>query len=213
MNFQCTTDKYAKLYARWLEKPGGLLDLAKYEPGHQLLDLCGGTGAVSLEALRRGADPSTILLMDLNPRCPDRRIEQIPGDVGAMGPAMRRQRHHRFDLIVIRQAAAYLTWDWELVLWLQTLLKPGGKLVFNTFMQPKWGLRTYKYGARRYLEASCYFGKTVWHLQASPLIGWDISKFRFHSGTELRQTLSLAFTVTTKQQGRSVYWVCTARGA
>ncbi len=68
-DFRCTTDHYATLYARWLARPGTLLDLAGYEPGQRVLDLCGGTGAVSQECLRRGANPSTIMLVDLNPRC------------------------------------------------------------------------------------------------------------------------------------------------
>ena len=75
MALNCTTDKYGALYAKWLKNPGTLLDLAGYEPGMRVLDLCGGTGAVSEECLRRGGSPSDLVLMDLNPRCPGFNIE------------------------------------------------------------------------------------------------------------------------------------------
>ena len=215
MSLLCTTDQYAQLYARWLENPGGLLDLAGYKPGDRLLDLCGGTGAVSLEALRRGADPSTILLVDLNPRCPDTRIEQVAGDANNIGPSVFGARQpgclHSFDVIVIRQAAAYLAWNFTLILWLAALLKPDGKLVFNTFVQPKWALKTYKHSGTRYFEASGYLGKTVWHLQAAPSIGWDVSKFQHHSEEEVRSALAYIFTVQTIQTGKSIHWICTPK--
>ena len=68
--FDCSTDKYDVLYAPWLRDPGRLLDLAEYRPGEKLLDLCGGTGAVSKVALQRcGGEKSDITLLDINPRC------------------------------------------------------------------------------------------------------------------------------------------------
>lgn len=215
MSLRCTTDKYARLYARWLDKPGGLLDLADYKPGERLLDLCGGTGAVSLEALRRGADPSTIMLVDLNPRCPDHRIEQVAGDADAIGPTVFGARQpgclHSFDIIVIRQAAAYLAWNTPMVLWLAALLKPGGKLVFNTFARPKWAFKTYKYNGTRYFEASGYLGKTVWHLQAAPRIGWDVSKFQFLSKEGVQYALATVFETTSFAEGKSLRWLCTPK--
>ena len=207
--FRCTTNRYDALYARWLENPGSLLDLAGYIPGEMLLDLCGGTGAVSREALRWGADPSTITLMDLNPRCPDPRVPTIRLDVqeyaALMGPA---PVDPLFDLIVIRQSAAYLQYQDSLVRWLASVLKPGGRLVFNTFRKPKWSFRTYTYHGKRFFELSWYFGKTVWHLQASPTIGLDITKFHWHSESSLRKHLGSRFHLVVHNQGRSQRWFC-----
>lgn len=213
MSRNCTTDKYDRLYARWLEKPGSLLDVAGYQPGERLLDLCGGSGAVSLEAIRRGADPSTVMLVDLNPRCPDTRIEQVTGNADNIGPDVFGGRqpecHHSFDLIVIRQAAAYLHWHTYMILWLVCLLKRKGRLVFNTFIKPKWSLKTYKYNGRRYFEASGYIGRTVWHIQASPGIGFDITRFKWWDEQELRRRLETVFNVVVLQEGKSLRWICT----
>jgi len=215
MKLNCTTDKYASLYARWLTNPGKLLDLVGYEPGQRLIDLCGGTGAVALEALRRGADPSTVMLIDLNPRCPDDRIEQVAADANQIGPQVFGDRqpecHHSFDLIVVRQAAAYLGWNSFMVLWLAALLKPNGWLVFNTFTKPKWSLQTYKFEGRRYFEASGYFGKTVWHVQAAPSIGWDLTRFQWIPEEVLRKRLAIRFNVSVFSDGKSQRWVCTPR--
>jgi|APSaa5957512576_1039674.scaffolds.fasta_scaffold64054_2 16S rRNA G966 N2-methylase RsmD len=93
----CTTDKYDALYARWLEKPGTLLDLAGYEPGQTVLDLCGGTGAVSLECLDRGAGPAEVTLLDLNPRCSSDRILSIKGDANHLGRAVARHAEGKQD--------------------------------------------------------------------------------------------------------------------
>jgi SAM-dependent methyltransferase len=65
VNLDCTTDAYAELYERWLEAPGRLLDLAGLQPGERVIDLCGGTGIVAKEALRRGA--RSAFVVDLNP--------------------------------------------------------------------------------------------------------------------------------------------------
>lgn len=162
--FRCTTDRYDELYARWLGKPGLLLDLAEYEPHYHLLDLCGGSGAVSREALRRGGQPHRIVLYDLNPRCPDPRIPCIQENVDdhARDKTVRGMYGVPFDVVVLRQAANYLRWDSDLVSWLRYLLVPGGKFVFNTFTHPMEGgvkpysYKSYRFGGHRFFEAHLY---------------------------------------------------------
>ena len=132
MSHRCTTDAYDALYARWLKNPGTLLDVVGYEPGQRVLDLCGGTGAISLECLRRGADPSTLLLADLKPRCPDARVPSRQGDFqyptllfeGRQGIKDPLTPTDQFDIIVIRQAAAYLWWFKHQIDWLYILFGP-----------------------------------------------------------------------------------------
>lgn len=214
-HFRCTTPDYDRLYARWLDRPGNLLDIAGYEPGQRLLDLCGGTGAVSLEALRRGADPSTITLVDLNPRCPDTRIEQVTGDADRLGQTVFGHRQpqclHRYDLIVIRQAAAYLEWNIYMLQWLVALLRPTGKLVFNTFAKPRWSLKTYLFKGVRYYEGSAYCGGTVWHVQAAPSIGVDVSRFQYIPKESMLPKLERVFNVTVIEDGKSLRWICTPK--
>jgi len=192
MDLSCTTDQYDALYARWLTQPGVLLDHAGYMPGQMVLDLAGGTGAVSLECLRRGADPSTIHLLDLNPRCPDDRITQFKGDATQLGEVFKGDQpgcHGRYDLIVCRQAAAYLDWHVFMLGWLRAILKPGGKLVFNTFVRPRWSLKTYKHEGRRFIEASAHFRRRVVHIQAADGLGYDVTKFRWHDAAALEEDL------------------------
>lgn len=188
----CTTDRYDILYARWLENPGALLDWGSFDPGkHRLLDLCGGTGAVSLEALRRGA--KTVWLYDLNPRAPkDQRIISVRG-----------QAEHldwnsltigcSWDFVVCRQAIGYLDLD-ATSRALGASVERGGVFVCNAFVRPKWAVRRYEFGGRRYLEASGFFGRRVFHLQAMRT-GFDITAFRWYSGGEIVDAFSPWFSV------------------
>jgi len=183
-NWSCTTDNYDSLYARWLEKPGALLDWGKYEPAkHNLLDLCGGTGAVSLVALARGGKAT---LLDLNPRCPDVDVIPIRGraeDLNLLSSG------RTWDFVVCRQALGYL----DLPRVAQTLYDattPGALFVCNAFMKPKWSFRPYKYQGKWYLEASGHFGKQVFHLQAMDG-DFDITSFRWHTVEEIEKAFSM----------------------
>jgi SAM-dependent methyltransferase len=211
VDLRCTTDDYDRLYARWLTKPGALLDAADYRPGQVVLDLCGGTGAVSLECLRRGADPKSITLLDLNPRCPDDRITQLKGDATSLGDVFGDDQpdcHGRYDLIICRQAAAYLSWHLFMLNWLYGLMPIGGKLVFNTFVRPRWSLKTYRHEGRRFIEASAHFRRRVFHLQAADGLGYDVTKFRWHDAKVLEVDLQRWFKVSIETRGRSQTWTC-----
>ena len=194
MSFNCTTPTYESLYARWLVKPGNLLDTAKYDPKQhkRLLDLCGGSGAVALEALKRGAEK--VWLLDLYPRVSDPRIVRLVGraeelhlmqddalDEAPQGAAW--WHGPRFDFVVCRQALAYLDLA-KTAAALFYAMEKDAPFVCNTFVKPKWSLKTYLFNERRFLEASGFFGRTVFHLQATPG-DWDVTRFRWHSTDDI----------------------------
>lgn len=217
MNFSCTTDKYDALYARWLVNPGRLLDQAGYQSSMRLLDLCGGTGAVTKEALKRGSHPENICLFDLNPRF--HGVPTIQGDVNDLrwGRGLSLERfNQKFDLIVCRQAIAYFDlWDCGPLLSvpgsLELLLAPGGKFVFNVFVKPKWSMKTYKFNGRRFFEASWVSGRQVYHIQASPGLGLDASRFFWYKEEELKRVFGLYFDIDIHRDGPSQRWVCTRK--
>jgi len=184
MSFDCTTDKYEVLYARWLKKPGELLEFAQFCYADSVLDLCGGTGAVAQEAIRQGAGTGCVVLFDLNPRAKDYRIQSITGDVNSGGLS---RINRKFDLIVCRQALGYLDLN-RLAEDIPALLRQGGRFTFNNFVKPKWGIQTYRYDGRRYLEASAHLGSHVFHLQAGP--GVDFTAFRWYSSEEIESVFS-----------------------
>jgi len=214
--FDCTTDRYAALYSRWLGGAGHLLDLAKWEPGMKLLDLCGGTGAVTREAIRRGGRPEDMTILDLNPRWQ-----------GAGGVTLVRGRaehvgflipgHRVFDVIVCRQAIAYLPTTGirghMLLGGVALLIKHGGRFVFNTFAEPRWSHKDYEHLGRRFTELSGYLGRRVFHVQwaRGPGGGIDFTTFRWHDEDALMRKLDPKFQVKMLRTERSRRWVCTRR--
>lgn len=199
--FDCQTPIYNGLYARWLTNPGMLLDYAGFHPKDELLDLCGGTGAISLEAIRRGG--RNITLLDLNPRCHVHPIKQIRG----YAENIHNLTSDLYDIVVCRQAIGYLDIE-NAFLAVAQILKPGGRFVFNTFVRPRWTAKFYAFGGHSYLEASAFLFNKVIHFTASPSFGFDMTLFRWHKNKELHRALHLWFNVTTHCNAKSSYWLC-----
>lgn len=198
----CTTEAYDVLYARWLAKPGDLLDFAGFEVGGDLLDLCGGSGAVALEALRRGQ--KGVWLLDLKPRCSDPRVVSVEGAVEHASAALAGQS---FDFIVCRQALGYLRLE-PTFREVSALLKPGGCFAFNAFARPRWRIKPYQYQGRQYVEAAAYLGRQVFHLQAMS-DGFDVTWFRWHTEGEIRRagerSLKLVEAVSNERSMRFLF--------
>jgi len=204
MKLNCTTEKYGELYARWLDKPGALLDYARATRKDIVLDLCGGTGAVALAAQARGC---TTALLDLNPRC---KAPYLVTHRGAAEDAAEVFSEGTFTLVVCRQAINYcnllLT---AAAVW--KILDEDGRFVFNTFRQPRWALKVYRHSGRSFLEASGYLGRTVLHLQASPLLGLDVSKFAWYPHETIMRVLKLWFDIEYQFNGSSARYFCRRR--
>lgn len=191
--FDCTTNKYAFLYRRWLDRKDGLLEFAALEPGESVLDLCGGTGVLSHQALEMGA--GRVLLWDLNPRC----LISSPRFETFQAPAEDLKGNSQFDVVACRQSLGYLNLK-EVFPRIAQILRPGGRFVFNTFDHPKWGWHHYSYQDRKYLEASGFFGRRVFHMQWCTGIGADFTMFRWYPIPEILHELARYFPQTTAVQ-------------
>lgn len=220
--FVCTTPRYDEIYAPWLKNAGNLLELGGYKPGDKLIDLCGGTGAVTKAALwrphvhARNDEPrSDITLVDLNPRfdqsLTSTYVRQVKGKAEKLDLLLGPQAKAAYDLVVCRQALAYLN-PRELSFAVAYVLKPGGRFVFSHFMEPRRAsLKGYFHEDVPFVESHLYLFGRVIHLQArlTKHPGVDVSLFRYHSGEELRAAFSPHFDFDVKCFGRAYRWVCT----
>ena len=228
MDMRCMTPDYERIYAPWLTNPGKLLDLAEYEHGQILLDLAGGPGTVSKEALLRGASASaanpTLYLLDPNP------------NRGFMTPVVRRKTGYAenvedhypkdmFDIVICRQAVGYINMVYAIP-GIHQILKMGGKFVFNSFTDPNgFGARTssseidlgslnakiHLKDEVRFFEAHIRWFDYIFHMQLRLNHGWgvDFSCFRYWDPKTLHELLTPWFKVDIQQKGKSVHWICT----
>lgn len=212
--FACTTENYNNLYARYLKNPGKLLEMANFDTSHKLLDLCGGTGAVTNEALKLGTDPQNITLVDLSPRCQNQNIRQLRG----RAPDMLRQlaaEGHKFDTVVCRQAIAYLDIEGksgiELAQLLAILMPEGSHFIFNSFIRPRFRAKTYRYQGQRFIELAGHLRRCLFRLQVNLGVGYDLTISKWHREERIFEIFNPWFRVKTRWNGNAVYWLCTRR--
>ena len=222
---KCTTGRYDELYAIWLKDPLAVLYPAKWQRDEPLLDLCGGTGVISKALLCPqpfGSSPTPkVTLFDLNPR-PGKwaglqeklhRFYQVWGDANLVDTYFKPES---FGVVVCRQAMGYLD-PAKAIPAVATILKPGGRFVFNTFIDPKLGralpysYKWYKFEFNQFFEARVVAFNRVLHVQAklSGIPGVDVTLFKYHPEQELRALLSPWFSVEVTQVGRGLHWLCT----
>ena len=230
--FDCTTNRYAELYSRWLDKPDTLLRLASFSPDESLLDLCGGSGIVSeaaLEELHKWAEPlgerfhykGDVTLYDLNPRVNSIRLnyDRMKGIFKVVrGKAEKvdlQFPNRTFDVVVIRQAIGYIDVRGTFEA-LSKIMEPGGRLVFNSFVDPlaggvkRYSTKQYKHEGERFFEAHLALFNRVFHIQAklSGKPGVDVTAFKYHDETTIMAALLPYFTWEQSTSGRSVRWRC-----
>lgn len=214
--YLCTSENYNHLYTRYLKNKDKLLNLAAFEKTHKLLDLCGGTGAVTREAVSKGALATQITLVDLNPRCDVAGVRLLKGqaidvlrDIAAHGEV--------FDSIVCRQAFAYLEVEGEngdaLVRHLATIIRPGGKFVFNLFIRPRFLFKTYRCEGSRYVELAAHLGRRVVHVQMNLMQGYDVTISKWHREERMYELFNQYFDVRIEWSNKAAYWVCTRRAS
>lgn len=207
---------YKKYFAR---SPLELCKLAKVKSGMKVLDLCGGTGRLTLELLGLGClvtyvDSSTRMLL------PD-VWNSVPGNISIITLRVEDYLPHppneTFDAIFCQQAVNYWFLSSEDIPgYLNRIMKKGGKLVFNTFasrpnMAPT--VREYKIGARNYVEVAYARGDMVYHVQCCEGHPPHVTEFKYIPHGIFHHALSEAgFKVKMKEPNKTTrIWVCTKK--
>jgi len=203
----CSTNRYAELYAPWLS---GSADFAWrfIKPSDRVLDLCGGTGLVAQAALDMGCPEVTLL--DVNPRVVPAipRLGVLTGDANHLCNELSES--NCLDVVVCRQAIAYL--DLRKVSWSAAqALSRGGRFCFNNFKEPRWFSKRYRFAGDRYREVGWYVGRQVFHIQQKIGVGWDLSRFHWHTHDEVMKAMSRHFNVSVQRSRRAYHYTCTVK--
>jgi len=214
MNFP-DHETYRKLYARYYNGRDSeeLLRLLKPIKGTNLLDLCGGDGRLTLNALKKGA--SRVVLVDAEyemvpaPLHKNRKILVLIGTV--MSALLNLHWGLRlFDRAVCRQGVNYWL-NADTLRMLASVLKPQAVFVFNTFNQkpPKEPrVLEYKMGGHSFAEVSWLIGDKVHHLQVRDGLKHHHTEFKWLSPEEIRKLLERYFEVEEIQDGKTSLYRC-----
>lgn len=202
--FDCTTENYDEIYAPWLDRGTDLLKWSGWDPNNldqRLLDVCGGTGAISHAAADLNPR-KVIVLFDLNPRCMDPRVEQVRGDANHVDQYVD---NGMFDIVICRQGIAYLKPELFFAN-VAKVMKPCGVLVFNTFCDPAtMGWKSTDFKGKTYKEAHLSLFGHIIHAQM--VAEWppkmDIAVFKNHEFTHLWAHMSHYFDATVEFHGHS----------
>ena len=225
----CTTKDYDKIYQPWLRNATSLLDLASYNHvEHSLLDLCGGTGAVSVTALRRrkrsqgSYEGKPVVLMDLVPR-QDTHVKEkayidgVAQDLNEYPWPVLSQAP--FDVVVCRQALGYIRSLPDFFAEVAKQTARGSLFAFNTFTKPPFiRTKSTRMDGGRYWEIGVSFFGRVLHLQKAvpsayiPKTFWDVSCFRYHSEKKIRKALQKHWCFNVQREGSSLRFLCTPKG-
>ena len=205
---KCTTKNYDLLYKRYLKDPGYLLTLGNYNPQEdRLLDLAGGTGAVSNNALLRGG--REIDLVDIAPRIKNSllTVHRQSSEEFLLGS------NRGYSLIACRQAINYMDVK-KVFIGAWKSLFVNGRLVFNTFLKPKrMKFMSYDIANNKYHELSVFvFGKIFhWQVLRKPKFLIDFTIFNYYSIDYLEKELSRAkFSKIEKiKKNKSMYVIAT----
>ena len=209
---------YTKLYGRYLKKSVDLFFENSDPKDKVVLDLCAGGGQLSKYALEHGA--ARVIMVDTAPQMlnpdfkKDDRVYQVRQDVSDYIRNFRRgpyKEDPQFDIVVCRQAVNY---------WFKNIkgediariIKPGGRLVFNTFGKKPSDtptVREYYHEGRAYKEISYLVGDMVHHVQTATGMTPHMTAFHWIPSDDYMHTLSPYFRLVEHMDGPSSMWYCT----
>jgi len=214
---------YDWLYANYLDENHGLLGEAVRAVGEEIdaevaIDLCAGTGVMTfqlvdlqiprvfavdssrtlLSALRRKIKPLGLLYSNVTTVSMDLNHDEALSFLKNALPS-----GHRADLITCRQAVGYLSQ--RTLSLVPELLAPGGRFLFNTFIEPPKGQVWFHRRSGGIAEAGFYAFGRVFHLQARwPRV--DATVFTWHDVEGVLKPLweKSGYRVNVSQHGRTL---------
>lgn len=215
MNEYPDHETYKKLYERFYEGRSveDFFDLAGSMKDKKVLDLCGGDGRLSLEAVGRGAREAWLVEkerpMISNAAWASSRVVVCPQRLEtALEYFLKAEL--RFDCALCRQAVNYWLNE-ETAKPLADVLVRGGIFVFNTFNRKpptKPAVKEYELNGVRFVEASWLAGDIVHHVQIREGMPCHANSFKWLSPEYLENILTLSFLITLKKEGGTSLYRC-----
>ncbi len=205
---------YEKLYKRFYSRPAGsLIELVGSVAGKRVLDLCGGSGRLSLEAARLGAEE--VVLVDREERMmglPAKLNPRIRVEVDTVDSYIKSsvKDKKQFDFIFCQQAVNYWLCE-EIASFLAAFLRGGGVFVFNTFNKrppEKPLVKEYQLDGDNFVEVSWLVGDIVHHVQVREGMPCHLTSFHWLSPERLARMLNPYFLLDVKVEGGASLYRC-----
>jgi ubiquinone/menaquinone biosynthesis C-methylase UbiE len=211
-------DVYEAMYAKYLDPESLkiLMDLAGEDmTGKKVLDVCGGTGICTEEALRRNAQHVDLLDGEYDMVPPHFRTNSkvsVTIDNAHLGlTRLGVKEESKFDIAVCRQAINYW-FDARSIAYLAGAMKSGGVFVFNTFNTrpsetPK--IKQYHHKGISFTEIS-YVDPTnfVHHVQIREGMAPHVARFQWIAPESFDLFLGKYFDIEKTTRNRTDYYRC-----
>ena len=130
------------IHHAWKRRAVRMLGL---RPGMRVLDVCGGTGDLSLLAARRVGPAGRVLLYDINPRMIAAGLPKLRAATGgaAVRPVVGNAeeiacREGAFDAVMVGFGIRNVTRMRRAFAEMHRVLRPGGRLLCLEFSRPRW---------------------------------------------------------------------------
>lgn len=208
---------YEELYSKYLDPESLkiLMDLAGEDmTGKRVMDVCGGTGICTEEALRRNAQ--RVILIDGESDMVPHRVSQLDRvtvliDKVRMALTVLGRTKVQYDIAVCRQGINYWFNAMSVSL-LAALIRPGGVFVFNTFNTrpsetPK--IKQYHHKGIAFTEIS-YVDQTnmVHHVQIREGMAPHVARFQWIAPESFDLFLGKYFKIEKTTRNRTDYYRC-----
>ena len=211
--YPCGKD-YEVMYKRFFSRPvTDLIDLVKLAPYSRVLDLCGGTGRLSLEMHKRGHHV-TYIDESKDMACLDEI--RLSGNMFILHERAGIYLYcyprdaEKYDAVFCQQAINYWFHPLE-VDKIVGVINPGGYFVFNTFRDKPSTVpvvKEYDIDGRHYVEVYYSIGDKVHHVQVCE--GYDVhtTEFNYISHEIFMTSLLPYFDIDLTTKDKTMIYKC-----